>query len=90
MFVNNQELIYYSLLHQPLGFSSNLDVKFQRLSSTKTHLSLVKLFIFIYYLNYVNNFSLAMWIGNFPGYCLPEIFVNNKISKVLSLWEISK
>jgi hypothetical protein len=45
MFVNNEELIYHSLLHQLLGFLPHLDVKLQRLSSTKIHLSLVKLFI---------------------------------------------
>jgi hypothetical protein len=32
MFVNNQELMYYSLLHQLFFFLPHLDVKLQRLS----------------------------------------------------------
>jgi hypothetical protein len=54
MFENNQELIYYSLLHQLLFFLPHLDVKLQRQSLYRYihkdsldlgHLALVKLFI---------------------------------------------
>jgi hypothetical protein len=54
MFVNNQELIYYSLLHAPtfvVSFLPHLDMKLQRLSlyryihKDSLDLALVKLFI---------------------------------------------
>jgi hypothetical protein len=69
MFVNNQELIYYSLLHQLLGFLPHLDVKLQ-----------------IKYIFATKNTNIENIQGGIhPGYCLPEIFVNNKVLKVLSL-----
>jgi flagellar biosynthesis protein FlhB len=89
MFVNNQELIYYSLLHQLLGFLPHLDVKLQRQTvtiSTKIHLSLVKLFI----LFITEIISIIMYITRKLHFCFKCSCIRPIKSKKITFLNIFK